>query len=325
LMGQVEASRIHLTRGLSHARSSGAIEFLIRLLVVQSDRQMLDGDFDTAGAGLQEAGRLAATHDLAPLQMVVLNDMGRHMDHQARWVEAKAYYEQALQLAHRLKDRRVEGGLLGNLGGLLHDQGDLQAARAHYEMSLSLAGELGDRRWEGNGRSNLGLLYQDLGLAAEARGEFERALSIAREVGHAQLEYIVLCNLGALLTSEGKLDDAHRHLQQALDAANASGDKRREGQFRGFIALNHARRGDMREARAALDGGEELLVAMADRLSHALLLCDRAEVEVLARRPEDARRAFEQAQRMADQLKCGDESELRRRLQGLALRIDTAD
>ena len=69
------------------------------------------------------------------------------------------------------------------------------------------------------------------------------------------------------------------------------------------------------EAREMLDLGEGLLVALADRLSYALLLCDRAEIESLAGNTEAAgAAAIEQASRIAEELGCGPESQLRRRL-----------
>ncbi|HSW07636.1 ATP-binding protein [Aquabacterium sp.] len=321
MLGQVDASRAHLKRGLMRARAAGATECLVRLLVVLASRQTLDGDFDAALAGLQEANGLAVAHQHATLEMLVLNELGRHMDHQARWAEATECFERALRLARRLGDRRMEGGLLGNLGGLLHDQGELDLARRHYERSLELACELGDQRWEGNGRCNLGLLYQAQGRHDEAREQFENALRMARQVGHVRLEYTVLCNLGALLTAEGRLDEANEHLERAVEAAQGSGDKRCEGQFGGYLALNQARRGCLDQARSSLEAAEGLLLTMSDRLSYALLLCDRSEVETLAGCMSAARAAYEQARQLAAELQCGDDSDLCRRLHGLAPRV----
>ena len=82
----------------------------------------------------------------------------------------------------------------------------------------------------------------------------------------------------------------------------------------GYLALNLARGGDIRAARHQLAEGERLLVAAADRLSHALLLCDRAEVEALDRCGSAASEAFEAARKLAAELACGLESELGQRL-----------
>ncbi|HSC64349.1 MAG TPA: tetratricopeptide repeat protein, partial [Caldimonas sp.] len=168
--------------------------------------------------------------------------------------------------------------------------------------------------WEGNGRCNLGLLYQEQGRGADARVQFDIALTTAREVGFVRLAYTVLCNLGILLAAEGRLAEAAEHLQEAVKGAIANADRRSEGQFRGSLALALAKQGRIDEAHESLDRGEALLIASADRLSHALLLCDRAEIELMDSRTEAAGAALKNAQRIADELDCRPESELRRRL-----------
>jgi hypothetical protein len=60
-----------------------------------------------------------------------------------------------------------------------------------------------------------------------------------------------------------------------------------------------------------------VLTAMSDRLSYALLQCDRAEIEALARDMPAARTALDQAQQIAKELDCGVESELCRRIEAL--------
>jgi ATP/maltotriose-dependent transcriptional regulator MalT len=140
------------------------------------------------------------------------------------------------------------------------------------------------------------------------------ALTTAREVGHVRLEAIVLCNLGILLTGEGRLVEAAQHLDQAVKGAISSSDRRAEGQARGYLALVLAKQGLIEEAREMADRGESLLVASADVLSRALLLCGRAEIELIASNPAAAERAMQGARRIADEIDCGPDSELRRRL-----------
>lgn len=324
MLGRVDESREQLADGLRHARSAGARECVVRLLVTSASRQTRDGHLDDALASLQEALRLAKALAHAPLQMLVLNQFGRHWDHQARWTEARDCFEQALALARRLGDRRMEGGLLGNLGGLHHDQGQLDLAREHYERALTLANELGDQLWEGNAHCNLGLLYQEQGRDGEAQQQFESALRMARQVGHVRLEYTVLCNLGMMLTAQGRLEAANEHLERAVEGARATGDRRKEGQFRGYLAIAQARWGRQAQARRSIEAAETLLSTMSDKLSGALLHCDRAEIEALAGDGKAARAAFDQAQRIAKELDCAAESELCRRLDALVALVAAA-
>ena len=215
----------------------------------------------------------------------------------------------------------MEGGLLGNLGGLHHDLGDLEAARRHYEQALDVAESVGDRRWQGNACSNLGLLLLEQGHHAEAHERLDQARGLARGAGNVRLEYTVACNLGILLTAEGRLAEAERHMSDAVDAAVRAADRRSEGQFRGYLSVTLARQGRLEEARAALDLGEQALRSLSDSLSLALLTCDRAEVELLAGRQAAAQQAHALAVSVADHLACGADSELQRRIQAVAILI----
>ena len=313
-LGEVKLALPYVEKGLRFASQAEDLESTVRLLIILGNRQTLTGELAAALANLNEAERLSRELADDALQAAALNALGRLMDHQSRFAEARSHYEHALIIARARGDRRTEGGLLGNLGGLHHGLGELEQARSHYERALALAAEVGDRRQEGNGRCNLGLLYQEQGKNAEARVQFEMALSAAREMGHTRLAYIVLCNLGILLTAEGRLDEAAHHLDQAVKGAMAASDRHSEGQFRGYLALALARQGLLRQAREEIDRGETLLMASGDRLSHALLLCDRAELELLAAQSGVAEEAIRRAQQIANDLECGPESELRRRL-----------
>jgi Tfp pilus assembly protein PilF len=166
------------------------------------------------------------------------------------------------------------------------------------------------------------LLHQELGRSADARDHFHTALTMARKAGHVRLEYIVLCNLGILLTSIGEFADATRQLESAVSAAVAASDPRSEGQFRGYLALAQAKQGALDAARSSLDAGETLLVRAGDRLSLALLLCDRAEVEHLAKRTQEAKKSVDRASRIAADLACEPESKLCQRLARLAETIE---
>jgi tetratricopeptide (TPR) repeat protein len=315
--GEAAAARDALWLGLDVARPDVAPEARARLLVALGSRELIDGDFAPARAHLNEALALAEIVGSDELRMHGLNALGAHHDVQARWADAQRCYEQALQMARRLGDRHMQGGLLGNLGGLHHEQGRLAEAARHYEESLALACELGDRRWEGNARCNLGLLLQEQGRAEPARQQFEQALALARDIGHVRLAYTVLCNLGILLAGEDRLDEAGEQFARAVAAAGEAADRRAEGQFSGYLAVNQARRGLIDAARATLAAAERLQQGRGDPLSRALLLCDRAEVEWLGgdRGPAAAAQAL--AMDVAQELGCAPDSELGRRLAAL--------
>lgn len=320
-LGEVDAARDHLQRGLALAGGAAASEASARLCLALGNQLTIAGDVAQAHARLEHALAQCVALQLPRLQADVLNALGRLMDHQARVDDARRLYRQALALARTLGDRQLEGGLLGNLGGLHHDLGELDAARQHYEQALAAAESVGDMRWMGNACSNLGLLLLEQGEHDAARARLEQALALAQGAGNVRLAYTADCNLGILLSAQGRHAEAERHLQAAVAAAARAGDRRSEGQFRGYWSVSLARLRRIDEAREALAQGEQILAAIGDRLSAALLLCDRAEVEWLAGHGEAAQRANAAAAALADELACGDESELRRRVKVVAARL----
>lgn len=317
LLGETDAARQHLQHGLSHTGVGTVSEASVRIALAVGTQHALAGELDESNAMLSRALMHSQALRMPRLQADALNALGRLMDQQARVAEARSYYQQALALARSLSDRHLEGGLLGNLGGLHHDLGELDAARVHYELSVAAAEEAGDRRWLGNGCSNLGLLLLELGEFDAARARLDQALALAHSIGNVRLAYTADCNLGILLALQGKHAEAEQHLHAAVEAAAHAGDRRAEGQFRGYWSVALARLGRLEQARSALEQGEQALAAVGDRLSAALLQCDRAEVECLTGHGDAARRAHAAACTVADELACGEASELRRRLRAV--------
>jgi predicted ATPase/class 3 adenylate cyclase/Tfp pilus assembly protein PilF len=323
LLGDVTSARQHFDAGLAKASAAGERHCEARLLAAAAAQDSSAGQLHEALEQLTRALAIARGLGERRLQCTVLNALGRLADHQARFDEARGFYEAALALARELGDRRLEGGLLGNLGGLLHDDGRLDEARALYEQALALAHEVGDRRWEGNARCNLGLLHHQQGHAAAAHAAFEAALTLAREVGHVRLECTVHCNLGLVLEA-GDPAAALTHHERAVTIAHDLGDRRLEGQFRGYLGTLDARLGRHADARVCLAAGEALLVESADQLSLALLLCGRAEAEHLAGDAQAAQRYVRRAQELAAQTRVGADSELGRALARLQALLETA-
>ena len=144
--------------------------------------------------------------------------------------------------------------------------------------------------------------------------EFQAALDIGRDIGNPRLECVCLGNLGIVFEAQGDFSVACAHYELAVRGAREIGDPRTEGQFCGYLGLAHAKLGRHAEARLALTEGEQLLRRVSDRLSLGLLLCQRAESEALMACPDGSKKAFEEAARLATELKVENLSELALRL-----------
>jgi tetratricopeptide (TPR) repeat protein len=103
-----------------------------------------------------------------------------------------------------LKDKRVHGAVLGNLGNAYSDLGEPIKAIEYYEQALKISKEIGDRRGEGNHLGNLGNAYSDLGEPRKAIEYYEQALKISKEIGDRRGEGADLGNLGLAYSDLGE-------------------------------------------------------------------------------------------------------------------------
>jgi tetratricopeptide (TPR) repeat protein len=88
-----------------------------------------------------------------------------------------------LTINAEIGNRRVEGSVLGNLGLLHYEQGQLKQALDYYEGALAIHREVGSRRFEGTVLGNLGLLRFEMGELEESRAQYEAAIATHRAVG----------------------------------------------------------------------------------------------------------------------------------------------
>lgn len=313
--GEVKEAEALLVSALSKAREAGDLECEARVLVglgaICTDNGLLDS---AAEHHLQAMAAARAIGDGA-LECEARMSLGLVLDRKGDSVGSRGHYESALALARAIGHRRWEGGVLGNLGTWHANHGSPDEARLHFQSSLEAAVDVGDRRWEGNALCNLGLLQHMQGALESARETLLQALQVAREIGSERLEAVTLGNLGLVDVSAGLFDAASLHYEQALQVARRIGDRRAEGQFLGYLGLLQGQLRRIAEAIVNLQAGEAILVSLNDPSSVALLLAQRAEVEVIRGDVEAARRAAARARQLGEQLGEGSESEL-----GLQLR-----
>ncbi len=107
------------------------------------------------------------------------------------------------------------------------------------------------------------------------------------------------------------------HLDQALAIHRAVGNRRSEGFVLGSLGELLARQGRFDEARESFRRGEALLREVGDQLRLVLLLCDWGRAEVVARDIDAARSALAAAEKVAEAMKAGPDSEVRQRISAL--------
>jgi tetratricopeptide (TPR) repeat protein len=260
-------------------------------------RAIADRDLTAVTKALRRAGRVRSTQgrheeaeELARLswEIAELNGLEDAMawainmvaviQHaQARLDAAWPLYERALDSARNLRNDRLIGALVQNLGVIANMRGDLTTARSWYLEGVGSAVRSGDQAAAVTAYNNLGMVCSDLREWMEAEVYFSRGIEIAEQLDHAPLLAKLYDNRAEPLLQVGEIAQAERTLNRAeeiatrIQDANVIADVFR---FRGVIAR---RNGDLQAAGQHLS--RSLVVA-----AKAKLRLERAEaLEELAR------------------------------------------
>ena len=158
------------------------------------------------------------------------------------------YSKEALALAQRVQDRRLEGGLETFVGGASNALGEVKEALAHYERAVFLARENGNRATEASALNNIGVIYTEASDQQKALEYFLQALPLYKPLGNQFTEGITLNNIGISYNYLGESQKALDYLQQALPRLRAEGAKGPESLTLSNIGIAYRRLGDNEKA-----------------------------------------------------------------------------
>ena len=106
--------------------------------------------------------------------------------------KALDYYQRALDIHREIGDRRSEGHVLANLGGLYLVRGQMDEALKLTEQALVLGRQAGSRLIEADCLGGLGIQAANAAKSEEAKQYFKQQLAITRELGHWGIERVTL-------------------------------------------------------------------------------------------------------------------------------------
>src|SRR5579885_582600 len=161
--------------------------------------------------------------------------------------------EHALRIAQNIKNRLMEGVLLGNLGNRYNELGQTARAVSYIERSLAICSEVRNRDGEATSLGCLGNLYAGLGQTALAISYFEQALIIAREIEQFRLEGHVLFLLAYVLIDEKRNAEAIRNALDSSRIGKAINSPFIINGSNSLLALAHLYGGDLLSARKAAE------------------------------------------------------------------------
>jgi len=286
-LGTYPAADEHLAKALAMAATAGDSELTANLQVRRSQVLAKLGRIPEADQLLDTAEDYLRNHKSLALNVYYLQYRGLLRMWSNRFEEAVAYFEQARDAAAKRNIRSQVYSGLTNLAWCQYRLGNLDQAMALYHQALPLA--TAESRHVALG--DLGAIFihnREYGKAAEY---FRQAAELAR--GRNQEDYSVwLSDLAITLCDEGKWDQAERVNQQALEANK----KLQSAKGTSWETLNAAR---IAFGRGRVADSESLYRSLQSPQADpeaSLEASDRlAQLYASTRRPEQARRQFEQS------------------------------
>lgn len=195
------------------------IHIRARVLGALATFQMLQGEsitaIDTANKSLALA-ESAAPDSVAERggALTVLGDVNYQLDD---YVHALSQYDRALEVYRQAGDRWHEANLLGQMGYLAHDQGDLASADRLINQSLIIWHSLADQAGIASALQRLAQLELLRGRSERAVEMAQQSLVLYRKQEDRLGEATAMQRLGAAWLQMGHLDRAESVLTNAVD------------------------------------------------------------------------------------------------------------
>jgi len=253
---------------------------------------MYEAGLETSTASL-DAARAA---DSPELEARALSGLGDAEYSRGRYVSARGYFDECIELAREHGYGRVLAANLTMRAYLSWHQNDFESTLADIQEAIELAVKTRHARAEMVVTSIYGGILLELGNLPDSKHYVQRAMTVSQQLGSKLFEGECYCRLSHIELNQGNHLEAYQHAKQAIEILRASESGMAFWGPCALADLAHATQ-DADECRAVLDEAEALLTK--DSISHnhvgfyisAMELCLRRsewdEVERYARALED--------------------------------------
>jgi DNA-binding SARP family transcriptional activator/tetratricopeptide (TPR) repeat protein len=224
------------------------------------------------------------------------------LDWLGHWQEMAATQQSALAAALCAGDRAGQAQAHRHLGHAQIRLGTYAEASAHLSAALELGRQLSDDALQARAHLDLGRALDLQGRSCDALAHAEQALRLYRAAGHRPGQANALNNVGWHHAHLGAHQEALRHCQQALAVYRELGNRPGEACALDSIGYAHHRRGRHPQAIVPLQQAADVYGDTGDRRGRAETLAHLGDAHQAARHPEAARRAWQQALAILDDL-----------------------
>ena len=196
---------------------------LLGLLITMGDRRSILRQYAAAEACYLEAARVITEitdvdeEQRARWNAIAYHNLGNVAQAQREWVQAEAYYQQALEIFIEFDDRDRQAGTYQNLGMMAQAQREWVQAEAHNQQALEILIELDDRYSQAGTYHNLGSVALEQRAWVQAEAYYQQALEIYKEFDDRHLQGATYHQLGRVAQEQRAWVQAEAYYQQALE------------------------------------------------------------------------------------------------------------
>ena len=210
--GRLESARSMVTEGLAAAVRAHDKATEARGLRFEAVIEQRIGDLAAAIDSAKKAVELSRAHGAAADLAFALQVLGRLLADDDR-DEARARYEEGLEVARRAEDAVSQIYLLYALGRLHLREGDNERARELYSEALDLSQQVGERWMAMNVLVGLSYVSEDV----DAGPALEEMVGVLRQTGNRMMQIVWLRQLAHRRRMEGDHEGAKRAVDEALE------------------------------------------------------------------------------------------------------------
>lgn len=144
---------------------------------------------------------------------------------QSNYPEALEHYSEALTLAQKCGNKRLEAMIYTNTAIIYFYQGNLKQADDYFSRTIGAAVELNDSLLLSGSYINRGMLAQHRGAIDEAVAYYTSASEICQKIGDLNGVTLCLQDIGSLYFHNGKIIPALDAFNKSLDLAKQQNDQ----------------------------------------------------------------------------------------------------
>ena len=222
------------------------------------------------------------------------------------------FFEQAIQLARDVGDRRNQSVFEGSLALALENLGRFEEALQKHINCAQIFKKIGDRRSESIQYGNIGNIYRVLNDYDKAIENYLRCLDMIKELKSPTIVGIFTGNLGDLYLQFHEYDKAEKALRESISICETR-IPIAAGAFKGSLALLLSEQGKVAEALLEIEQGEPLVSIQIEE--YGKFLCKKVQVLFRAQDYETSEKTLTQAEDIFRKLKLNENSELSKKLQ----------